>query len=62
MTSRSKRAATAAESIRDTKTFAPEEFDTMALQVTKKMQSISAATEFDVANEATFAAARSTRF
>ena len=83
MTSRSKRAAIAAEtisiiesgsyvnaagsknefaddiaaSIEGTRTFAPEDFDAVELQVTKKLQSTSCDTKFCVANETTFAAA-----
>ena len=83
MTSRSKRAAIAAEtisiiesgsymnaagstiefaddiaaSIEGTRTFAPEDFDAVELQVAKKLQSTSCDTEFCVANETTFAAA-----
>ncbi len=49
-----------AATIEATKTFAPEDFDAIELQVSKKLQSInSSATTFEVANETTFAAARS---
>ena len=46
-----------ATSIKATKSFAPEDFDAIELQVNKKLQSASSTTTFDVANETTFAAA-----
>ena len=46
------------DSIRNTKTYAPEDFDAIESDVAKSLESLAVATKFEVSNATTFAVAR----